>query len=193
MTASTVRVSTDRFEAAQPLDEFVASARKNKDFWLAAYRTARLPEPARQRAEQLKHSWRLLVLVEDWCADAVSTLPLMHRLAEASPQLELRVLSRDANPDLMDTHLTQGNRSIPVVMILDSEGREHGWWGPRPAPLQEWYYSTGRSLEPAERNLKKREWYARDRGQTMLDELLTVLEGADRLVEGGSSAGMSGR
>ena len=66
--------------------------------------------------------------------------PYLARLQEALPNFELRVLSRDENPDLMDAHLTNGTRSIPVVMILDQEFREVAWWGPRPRPLQELFH-----------------------------------------------------
>jgi len=52
------------------------------------------------------------VLVEDWCGDAVNTLPVIGRLAEHASNIELRVVGRDANLDLMDAHLTNGSRSI---------------------------------------------------------------------------------
>jgi hypothetical protein len=53
------------------------------------------------------------VLSEDWCGDAVNSVPYLARLAELAPNLDLRVLARDENPDLMDAHLTRGSRSIP--------------------------------------------------------------------------------
>ena len=52
--------------------------------------------------------------------------------ADAVPGLELRMLRRDQHPEVMDRYLTNGSRSIPIVIVLDEEFRELGHWGPRP-------------------------------------------------------------
>ena len=67
-----------------------------------------------RRASSLPGDWHLLVLSEDWCGDAVNTVPVVAKLAERCPNLDLRVLARDANLDIMDAHLTGRSRSIPV-------------------------------------------------------------------------------
>ena len=42
---------------------------------------------------------RLLVIAEDWCGDASSTVPVVARFADAVPGMELRVLRRDQHPE----------------------------------------------------------------------------------------------
>ena len=54
------------------------------------------------------------------------------------PGLELRIVLRDEHPEVMDRYLTNGSRSIPIVIALDEEFRELGHWGPRPRELQAW-------------------------------------------------------
>jgi hypothetical protein len=143
------------------------------------YRTA-VPSTADvDRLRSVPGVWRFLALSEDWCSDAVSTLPVMARLAEQAG-LEFRVLGRDANTDLMDVHLTSGTRSIPVVMVLDGDYQERGWWGPRPASLQRWYRNEAHMLPKEDRTRRKRAWYARDRGRTAVSELLEAVERAAR-------------
>lgn len=79
-----------------------------------------------------------LVLTEPWCGDAAYHIPLMALLEKAYPEkLVLRMLSRDAHPDLMDTHLTNGGRSIPKLICLDPQLSELGSWGPRPTVLHQ--------------------------------------------------------
>jgi hypothetical protein len=118
--------------------------------------------------------WYLVALSEDWCGDAVNTLPVIARLAEQAGW-DLRILSRDANPDLMDAHLTNGrSRSIPVVIVYDEHFEEIGWWGPRPGEIQDWVLGEGLALPSPERYKVVRGWYARDRGRTTLRELLEV-------------------
>ena len=135
---------------------------------------ARAPEDLLAAARSIGGRWRLVALSEDWCGDAVNTLPAVARLAEAAGW-DLRVLSRDANADLMDAHLTNGrSRSIPVVIVYDEQLREVGWWGPRPGELQSWVLGEGLAMPSPERYKVVRRWYAQDRGRTTLAELLEV-------------------
>jgi hypothetical protein len=88
------------------------------------------------------------------------------------------VLARDANLDVMDRHLTNGSRSIPLVLILDADGTLRGTWGPRPTELQAWVLGPGQALDKTERYKQVRTWYVRDRGATTLAEVVQALESA---------------
>ena len=101
------------------------------------------------------------------------------RLVEASDHLEMRILGRDANRDLMDAHLSGSSRSIPIVIVYDDEFREKGWLGPRPGPLQEWVTSEGLALPKPDRYPLIRGWYARDKGKTTVSEILAIIETVD--------------
>jgi hypothetical protein len=171
-------MTPERYAAALPLPEYIETARKNLDFWRGVSRTARLPQDIAESAACVPGTWRLLALSEDWCGDAVNTLPLVARLAEAIPGAELRILGRDTNPDLMNDHLTRGTRSIPVVMVYDASFVERGWWGPRPSGLQTLFETELRSLEKDERTLRVRTWYARDRGRSTAAEVLALIVAA---------------
>ncbi len=166
----------NRFEGAQTLPEFIAGAEKNRELWQSIYARATIGEEILELARQLPEKRHLLVLLEDWCGDAFNSVPWLARLADAvADRLELRVLKRDENLDLMDAHLSPtGGRAIPVVMILDENFEEIGWWGSRPAALQAWFDETGRTLEKEERFRQIRLWYARDRGVSTLTEVLAI-------------------
>lgn len=172
---------SDRWAGAAKFDEFLAGAVANRELWSEFYRRARVDAAAVERVAALAGRWHLLALSEDWCGDAVNTIPVLARLAELAPNLELRLLGRDANPDLMDTHLTGTSHSIPVVMVLDGQLRETGWWGPRPSELQRWFVEAGRRLPPKERYPELRRWYARDRGRSTVEEVVMLLERSARL------------
>ena len=175
-------VNAERYYAAYDFAGYVGTAHKNVDLWHGLYRLLQVDDDLVARAAAIPGEWHLLALSEDWCGDAVNVLPLVARLAERVPNFDLRILARDRNPDLMDAHLTKGSRSIPVVMLLDERFVEHAWWGPRPAPLQAWRFSEGRSMPGPERTKWMRQWYARDRGRTTLEEIVAMLErGASQL------------
>ena len=167
-----------RYAAALSFDAYLDTVVENAQLWRDAARLARLSDGAAARAAALPGRWHLLVLSEDWCGDAVNTVPFVARLADAAPALDVRVLGRDANPDVIDAHLTSGSRSIPIVIAYDESFREHAWWGPRPTALQAWVMGEGQALDKAARYRHVRTWYARDRGRTTLDEVLRMLEGA---------------
>ncbi|HEY5220174.1 MAG TPA: thioredoxin family protein [Gemmatimonadaceae bacterium] len=170
-----------RWDDALTFEAWLPTARKNAELWAGIYKHAHVPDDMVARATRAleqgeKGPWRLLVLSEDWCGDAVNTVPVVQRLVERVPALELRMLGRDANPDLMDAHLTGTSRSIPVVMLFGPDFKERGWWGPRPAELQAWVLGPGHAMEKDDRYREVRRWYAHDQGRTTLGELLTILE-----------------
>jgi hypothetical protein len=168
-------ITRERYESGATIEQFIAGAESNQDLWRSVYARASVPEELALRARQLP-ARHLLVLAEDWCGDAVNTVPVLARLAEAVHGLDLRILGRDANPDLMDRHLSHGARAIPVVMVLDEEFRELGWWGSRPEPLQAWVRTEGQALDKGARYREVRRWYARDRGRTTLEEVIGLMD-----------------
>lgn len=168
----------DRYRAALGFEAMLGSVGKNVELWAAMWRHARVDEDHVRRVTSLSGTWHLLVLSEDWCGDAVNTVPVVAMLAARCPNLDLRVLGRDANPDLMDAHLTGLSRSIPVIIVLDDAYVERGWWGPRPTVLQRWVSGQGQLLEKTSRYREARTWYARDRGRTTLEEVVSMLERA---------------
>ena len=177
----------DRYLAAPDFSAMLATVEKNVELWAAMWRHARVDEDYVRRVVALPGTWHLLVLSEDWCGDAVNTVPAVAKLAERAPNVDLRVLGRDANPDLMDAHLTGSSRSIPVVIALDEWFEERGWWGPRPTVLQHWVSGQGQLLEKTARYREARVWYARDQGRTTLEEVVSMLERA-----AGPATGLSG-
>ena len=169
----------DRFAGAETLDAFIARAEHYPTLWREMRTRARAPQDLVERARRIEAPRHLLVLLEDWCGDAINTIPSVAALVDAVPRLALRVLARDENPDLMDARRTDGTRSIPVVIVLDERFAELGWWGPRPRELQRWATSAeGRALSPGDRYREIRRWYARDKGRSTLAELLALLERA---------------
>lgn len=163
----------DLWKRATTYPEFLAGSGIHRGLWEGLYRLARIPEWATgMTAGQAIH---LLVLLEDWCGDASNVVPLLARWADQSASVQLRVLKRDENPEVMSRYLTNGSRSIPIVIVLDDAFKELGHWGPRPRALQQWVLEHRGSIPKADLYPQIRKWYARDRGETTLRELLELL------------------
>ncbi len=160
------------WDKAQSFESFVASCKaEHCELWQGIYKLARIRDWA-LAAVPPGAGRKLLVIAEDWCGDASSTVPIMARLVDLAPGLELRVILRDENSDLMDQYLTNGARSIPIVIALDERFQELGHWGPRPAQLQAWVMANRATTPKDELYPQVRKWYARDRGETTLREVL---------------------
>src|SRR5215208_2192686 len=149
---------------------------ENHDLWVAITHRVIIPIEFSVLVESFDRHWHLLVLSEDWCGDAVNIVPIIAKLAESVSNMDLRILARDENLDIMDAHLTGKSRSIPIVILLDQKFRECGWWGPRPHALQKWVTEKGLMLPKDERYREIRTFYARDRGLTTMAEIVAMLE-----------------
>ena len=117
----------------------------------------------------LEQSLTIYCITEPWCGDAAFALPALECFAEVNPGLiELRIIYRDASPEIMNNHLTHGARAIPKVLIADDSEGILWTWGPRPSTLQnlvkEWL-SEGAAKE--EKLKKATQWYLRDQGETI--------------------------
>lgn len=156
--------------------------REHRALWEGVWERAALPAWAAEHAALVGGSWKLLVISEDWCGDASNTVPVLAKAAAQLPGFEMRVVKRDEHPELMDRHLTNGSRSIPLAIVLRPDFSVAGSWGPRPSELQEFVLREKKAaLRPVGDIYRDvRTWYARDRGETTVRELLAVVEAASR-------------
>lgn len=80
---------------------------------------------------------KLKIITEPWCGDAAQIVPALAGLADLSDNIETEIVLRDENEELMNRHLTNGGKSIPIAVIIDAEtNKTLGHWGPRPSVAQ---------------------------------------------------------
>ncbi len=113
---------------------------------------------------------KILVITEGWCGDSAQILPYMHKWAVAKG-LDMRIVLRDENLDLMDQFLTNGARAVPMFLFINDEGVVEEQWGARPKVLQDavtQWKSEGLTKETFITMIHK--WYADDKGVTCIEE-----------------------
>jgi len=166
------------WNVALTFDAFLQQSTQHRELWSGVYKTAQVPAWATEAAAKLGGRFRFVVLAEDWCGDASSTVPVVARFAEAAG-VELRILRRDRYPEVMDRYLgPTGSRAIPVVVVLTDGMEEIGHWGSRPAELQAFVMAErARGRTSKDYFAEVRRWYARDRGESTLREVLAVMGG----------------
>lgn len=123
-----------------------------------------------------KQTW--YVLTEGWCGDAAQNLPFINKIASINEHIELKMILRDENLEIMDQYLTNGGRSIPKLFALDAEGNELFQWGPRPAPVQKMAVErkeNPESISYEDYNINAQKWYNKDKGATVQNEFTALI------------------
>lgn len=97
----------------------------------------RLTEETQTVIKKLQRPLTWLVITEGWCGDAAQIVPTLNHMAEENDNITLRFILRDKNLPVIDAFLTNNARSIPIVIVLDTNTLEvFGSWGPRPVEVQ---------------------------------------------------------
>jgi len=125
-----------------------------------------------------KQIW--LVLTESWCGDAAHTLPILNKIAENSTAIDLKIVLRDDNLDLMNTFLTNGTQSIPKLIIVDENYCLINVWGPRSkaATLLVLDYKKEFGSIDAEFKEDLQVWYNNDKGISITSDLVKLIKRA---------------
>jgi len=120
-----------------------------------------------------------VLITEAWCGDAAQNLPLINKIAESCDKIQLKLVLRDENLTLMDQFLTNGGRSIPKLIVLDSGTlKVKGSWGPRPENAQEMVMNFKKipNGDYSEFVKEVQLWYARDKTQSQQNEFAEKLQ-----------------
>ena len=137
-----------------------------------------LSDQQKERLSKINRKITFLIITEGWCGDASQTLPVVQKIVEASDNIDAKIVYRDENPNLMDAYLTNGGKSIPIIVGMDSTTGEHIFrWGPRPefgnALLKQF---KAEEITKEEFQLQLQKAYNKDKGAAIVDELLSKLE-----------------
>lgn len=128
--------------------------------------------------QNLKSKQTWLVISEGWCGDAAQILPIIKLMAEASENIELKIVLRDEHENLINQFLTNGAKSIPKLLLLDENVNLINHWGPRPEAAKnlilEYKAQHGVVDEPAKIALQK--WYLDDKGISTQKEIVAMLQ-----------------
>lgn len=132
--------------------------------------------PILETLNALKNGSRILVITEGWCGDASQIVPVVAKMAHES-NIPFKCVLRDEHPDLMDLHLTNGAKSIPIFIVLDHNYLPIFTWGPRPEGAQ--VLLAEHKANPNESHdefVKKVQlWYAQDKQQSIEREWMGML------------------
>lgn len=141
-------------------------------------KTVKVTDQVVEAIKDYKKDVTWLVLTESWCGDAAHVMPVMNKIAELNEHIDLQVVLRDENEDLMNEFLTNGSKSIPKLIAIDNvTGTVLDTYGPRPSEATKMvnaYKEAHGTLTPEFKEDLQR-WYNKDKGQTAVMDLMRLL------------------
>ena len=141
-------------------------------------KTFSISESTTEALNSVTENYIWLVLSEGWCGDAAQVLPIINKVAEASGNIELKIVLRDENVDLMNQFLTNGGMSIPKLIMLNANTLDViETFGPRPAVATKMVEEQKEKFGVLDADFKEtlQNWYNADKGRAIESDLLQLL------------------
>jgi len=168
--------STSGLEKTEELANYTALNDRRMKRW---DKTLKVTEADKIRIQNFNGNVTWLVITESWCGDAAHVIPVLNKIAELSENIDLKLVFRDENDDLMNHFLTNGGKAIAKLIMIDNENTEViGTFGPRPSEatkLVEAYKIKHGKLTP-EFKEDLQLWYNKDKGQSVILDILSLLK-----------------
>jgi len=140
-------------------------------------KTVKVNENTQDFLKNFRKKITFLVLTESWCGDAAHVIPVINKLADLSDNLSLKLVLRDENEALMDAFLTNGGKAIPKLIALDQDQNVLFTFGPRPSTATKLVndYKVKHGVLTPEFKEDLQHWYNKDKGQTIINDLVMLL------------------
>jgi hypothetical protein len=136
-------------------------------------KTLKLDLEVEKALRNLKSKQTWLVITEGWCGDAAQILPIIKLMSEASENIDLKLVFRDENEELINLFLTNGAKSIPKLLVLDESFNLINHWGPRPEGAKNLIieYKANHGIVDEAAKIALQKWYLDDKGISTMKEI----------------------
>jgi hypothetical protein len=141
-------------------------------------KTLKLDIEVEKTLQNLKSKQTWLVIAEGWCGDAAQILPIIKLMSEASKNIDLKLVFRDENEELIHLFLTNGAKSIPKLLVLDESFNLINHWGPRPEAAKNLIldYKANHGIVDETAKIALQKWYLNDKGISTMKEIVATLQ-----------------
>jgi len=142
-------------------------------------KTIKIPEETEIKLQTLKNEYIWLVIAEGWCGDAAQIVPIFNKIANESDAIELKIVLRDQNDDLMNLFLSNGARAVPKLIAIDKKtGEVCDTWGPRPKGAVDLIknYKAKHGVVDTTAKAELQLWYLHDKGLSTQNEIIEMMQ-----------------
>jgi thiol-disulfide isomerase/thioredoxin len=142
-------------------------------------KTIKISEDDAIKIKNYKGKLTWVILTESWCGDAAHVIPVLNKISELNPNINLKLVFRDENDALMTQYLTLGARAIPKLIVFDdNQGEVVGTYGPRPSEATKLVndYKTKHGKLTPEFKEELQHWYNKNKGQNIVKDIIELLD-----------------
>jgi len=102
--------------------QYIEQIKVNKDPFVAIYDAVQVPDESLDLFNSLSEPLKLAVFTADWCGDAMSTTPVILKLADSTPNISLQVFNRDDELELSNSLLPEHRAgTVPIFVLMDQD------------------------------------------------------------------------
>ena len=116
------QLTQDKFDQGMATQQYIDQIKVNKDPFVEIYETLQVPAESLSLFNGLSEPLKLAVFTADWCGDAVSTTPVILKLADSTPNLSVQVFNRDDELELSNSLLPEHRAgTVPIFVVMDQD------------------------------------------------------------------------
>ncbi|MEO6882885.1 MAG: thioredoxin family protein [Bacteroidia bacterium] len=175
-----ISLANEHKSTGEQTNEHVAATLINSQRIKRIDKQCELNSELKNSLDLIKSRYQWIVITESWCGDGAQCLPVIAKMAKYNSLINLKIILRDQNLEMMDLFLTNGNRAIPKLICLDENSNKIiGTWGPRPKIIQDMVVDYKNKFPEATHEefvTSLHLWYARDKTQAIQTEFVELLK-----------------
>lgn len=165
---------------AEPYDseDYINYVKMNKARIKRWRKTGKILDELEQKIKQIENPQKWILITEPWCGDAAHSQPFIEKLAAINPFVSLEIQNRDAPGSEIDSYLTNGSKSIPMLVVRNQSDKDMMTWGPRPTEAQQMVMlaKTDQNKDPETKKQNLQRWYNEDKGKSLQQEIFELVK-----------------
>jgi len=111
-----------KFRQGMTTQEYIDQIKVNKDPFVEIYESVNIPNDSLSIFAELTEPLNLAVFTADWCGDAMSTTPVILKLADSTANISLQVFNRDEELELSNSLIPDHRAgTVPIFVVMDKE------------------------------------------------------------------------
>lgn len=119
-SAQDIQLNREKFDQGMTSRQYIDQIKVNKDPFVAIYEAVQVPAELLSVFNGLSEPLNLAVFTADWCGDAMSTTPVILKLADSTPNISLQVFNRDDELELSNSLLPEHRAgTVPIFVVMD--------------------------------------------------------------------------
>ena len=119
-SAQESKLDQQKFDQGMTTQQYIDQIKVNKEPFVAIYDELPVPAESLDMVNGLNVPLKLAVFTADWCGDAMSTTPVILKLADSTPNISLQVFNRDDELELSNSLLPEHRSgTVPIFVLMD--------------------------------------------------------------------------